>query len=324
MFGLLCRFSIKYPDCLAFQRLLFTFARNKKNTTMGFWNSLFGGESNPEEEKRVADERNFDLLKYDGVKAMRIGQYEYAMKCFEKALETKDDAEVHDYLSRAYTRLGRYDDALAELKMLAMKEPDNIHLKMQAAGVAFIKEDYGEMAALCEQALAVDADNAMVHLFYAKAELGQDNLIPAIARLTKAIALDENLADARLLRGQTLLKMGDYNAVTEDVAWLMEHTEDNEDVLLLNARIEAAKGNADEAIRIYGHVIDLNPFHLDAYRERGKLRLEQGDKQGAAEDMEKVMELNPEEMADVSGEYSAEGIEQKTRQAYSNLNPFGI
>lgn len=291
---------------------------------MGFWNSLFGGETNPEEEKRAADERNFDLLKYDGVKAMRIGQYEYAVKCFEKALETKEDAEVRDYLSRAFIRLGRLDDALAELKKLTMQEPDNIHLKMQAAGVAFMKEDYAEMTALCEQALAVDADNAMVHLFYAKAELGQNNVIQGIARLTKAIALEENLADARLLRGQTLLKMGDFNAASEDVAWLTEHTEESEDVLLLHARIEAAKGNADEAVRIYSQVIDVNPFQVDAFRERGKLRLEQGDKQGAEEDMKMVLELNPEEMADVNGEYSAEGIEQKTRQAYSNLNPFGI
>ena len=291
---------------------------------MGFWNSLFGGETNPEEEKRAADERNFDLLKYDGVKAMRIGQYEYAVKCFEKALETKEDAEVRDYLSRAFIRMGRLDDALAELKKLTMQEPDNIHLKMQAAGVAFMKEDYTEMTALCEQALAVDADNAMVHLFYAKAELGQNNVIQGIARLTKAIALEENLADARLLRGQTLLKMGDFNAASEDVAWLTEHTEESEDVLLLHARIEAAKGNADEAVGIYSQVIDLNPFQVDAFRERGKLRLEQGDKQGAEEDMKMVLELNPEEMADVNGEYSAEGIEQKTRQAYSNLNPFGI
>ena len=291
---------------------------------MGFWNSLFGGETNPEEEKKAADERNFDLLKYDGVKAMRMGQYEYAVKCFEKALETKEDAEVRDYLSRAFIRMGRLDDALAELKMLTMQEPDNIHLKMQAAGVAYMKEDYAEMVALCEQALALDADNAMVHLFYAKAELGQDNIIQGIARLTKAIALEENLADARLLRGQTLLKMGDFNAATEDVAWLTEHTEESEDVLLLHARIEAAKGNADEAIRIYSQVIDVNPFQVDAFRERGKLRLEQGDKQGAEEDMKMVLELNPEEMADVNGEYSAEGIEQKTRQAYSNLNPFGI
>ena len=234
---------------------------------MGFWNSLFGGEVNPEEEKKVADERNFDLLKYDGVKAMRIGQLDYAVKCFEKALETKEDAEVRDYLSRAYMHQGRYDDSLAELKTLAMQEPDNIHLKMQAASVAYLKEDYDEMKAICEQALAVDADNALVHLFYAKAELGQENLIQGIARLTKAIALDESLADAHLLRGQTLLKMGDYNAASADVEWLTREVRDeNEDVLLLYARIEAAKGNADEAIRIYSNVIDVNPFQVDAFR----------------------------------------------------------
>ena len=75
---------------------------------MGFWNSLFGGVTDPEEEKKAADERNFDLLKYDGVKAMRIGQYEYAVKCFEKALQTKEDAEVRDYLSRAFLHQGRH------------------------------------------------------------------------------------------------------------------------------------------------------------------------------------------------------------------------
>jgi len=71
-------------------------------------------------------------------------------------------------------------------------------------------------------------------------------------------------------------------------------------------------------------VNDANPFQLDAYRERGQLRFEQGDKQGAQEDMRKVLELNPDEVADVSGEYSAEGIEHKVKQAYSALNPFGL
>ena len=291
---------------------------------MGFWKTFFGGEADPEEEKKNAEERNFDLLKYDGVKAMRYGQFDYAVKCFQKALETKDDAETHDYLSRAYIRLGQMDEALAELKTVISMEPDNVNLMMQAASVAYMKEDYQEMTALCEQALAVDADNALVHLFYAKAELGQENLIQGIARLTKTITIEEDLVEPHLLRGQTLMKMGDLKGAGEDVDWLVQHTEDNEDVLLLHARLTEAKGEHDEALSIYNKVIDVNPFQIDAYRERGKIRYEQGDKQGAEEDMQKVLELNPQEMADVSGDYSAEGIEQKTRQAYSNLNPFGI
>lgn len=291
---------------------------------MGFWKSFFGGEANPEEEKRNADERNFDLLKFDGVKAMRMGQFEYAAKCLGKALDTRDDAEARDYLSRALVHLGRHDEAMEQLNILIGHEPTNVGLMMQAASVAFLKEDYEAMKALCEQALAVDADNALVHLVYAKAELGQENTIQAIARLTKAIATDENIGEARLLRGQTLLKMGDVAGAADDTAWLMEHTEDNEDVLMLNARLLAAKGETDAAIDAYGRVTDVNPFSIDAFRERGKLRMDKGDKQGAEDDMKMVLELNPQEMADVSGEYSAEGIEQKTRQAYSNLNPFGI
>ena len=291
---------------------------------MGFWKTFFGGEANPEEEKKNAEQRNFDLLKYDGVKAMRIGQFDYAVKCFQKALETKHDPEVHDYLSRAFLQLGRTDEALRELQLLLRQEPDNVNLMLQAASVAYLGESYPELAEMCERALAVDADNALAHLIYAKGELAQDNLVQGIARLTKTIALDERLVEPHLLRGQTLLRMGDVNGAEEDVAWLNAHAEPTEEVLLLGARLQHALGHDDEAVAIYAEVIDLNPFQIDAYRERGQIRFEQGDKQGAEEDMQKVLELNPQEMADVNGEYSAEGIEQKTRQAYSNLNPFGL
>lgn len=292
---------------------------------MGFWKTFFGGESNPEEEKKNAEERNFDLLKYDGVKAMRMGQYEYAVKCFLKALESQDDPEVHDYLSRAYTRQGKLDEALAEVKTLVLAEPDNIHLLIQASGIAYMKEDYAEMTALCQQAIELDPDHAVAHLAYARAELGQGNQVQAIARLTKAIALDENLVEPHLLRGQTLMQMGDFDGAWADAQWLTDRMpEADEDALLFTARLMAAKGDRQEAVEAYGKVVEVNPFQVDAYRERGRLRYEMGDKQGAEEDMQKVLELNPDEMADVSGEYSAEGIEQKTRQAYSNMNPFGI
>jgi len=67
-----------------------------------------------------------------------------------------------------------------------------------------------------------------------------------------------------------------------------------EEVLLLNARLEKAKGNADKAIEIYGRVIDVNPFSIEAYTERATVKLEQGDQTGHDEDMQKVNEISPE------------------------------
>lgn len=293
-------------------------------TIMGFWKSFFGGETDPEEEKKNAADRNFDNLKYQGVMAMRYGQNEAAAKCFIEALKNKEDLEVHDYLSRVYIRMGLFDQALQELKTLAHAEPDNINLLLQAASVAYMKEDYAEMTDLCQQALALNGDHALAHLIFAKAELGQQNYIQGIARLTQALALDNELEEGHLLRGQVLMRLGDFDAATIDAEWLNEHQSNDPDAMLFVARLEAAKGHQQEAVDIYSKVIDLNPFHLDAYRERGKIRFDMGDKQGAEEDMQKMLELNPDEVADVNGEYSAEGIEQKTRQAYSNLNPFGI
>lgn len=292
---------------------------------MGFWKSFFGGEeANPEDEKKNAEAKNFDLLKYDGVKAMRMGQFDYAEKCFREAMKIKDDLEVNDYLSQTLVRLGRLDDALVEMKVMIAAQPSNLALLLQAAHVAYMQEDYNEMKLLCDQAQNLNEDNAMISYMMAQAVIGQGDLISGIAFLTKAVAQNEQMADARLLRAKTLLKMGDVNSAGDDVAWLMEHTESDEDVLLMAARVAHLKGQDDTAIDIYSKVIDLNPFQLDAYRERGKIKFDKGDKQGAQEDMEKVLELNPSEMADVSGDYSAEGIEQVVKRAYSNMNPFGI
>ena len=292
---------------------------------MGFWKTFFGGEeANPEEQKKEAEAKNFDLLKYDGVKAMRIGQLDYAVKCFREALKLSDDMETRDYLQQALIHAGRLDEALAELQAMAAQAPGNAAVLLQAAHVAYMQEDYGTMTALCEQAIAAAPDNAMGSLMMARALLGKGDMVGGIARLTKAIAQDDTLGDARLLRAQVLMRMGDTAGAQEDADWLMQHTEGQEDVLLLVARLQHAKGQDDDALATYGQIIDLNPFHIDAYSERGKIRFDRGDKQGAEEDMQKVLELNPHALDSISGEYEAEGIEQRVKNAYSFMNPFGI
>lgn len=292
---------------------------------MGFWKSFFGGESeNPEEDKKNAEAKNFDLLKYDGVKAMRIGQFDYAEKCFREAMKLKDDLEVNDYLSQTLMRLGRLDEALDEMKIMINAQPSNLALLLQAAHVTYMLEDYEQMKQLLEQAQTQNGDNAMTSYMMGQAAVGQGDVISAIAHLTKAVTLDEKMADARLLRAKTLLKMGDVNSASDDVVWLLEHTEADEDVLLMAARVAHLKGQDDTAIDIYNKVIDLNPFQMDAYRERGQIRYDKGDKKGAEEDMQKLLEMNPNELADVSGDYSAEGVEQAMKRVYSAINPFGI
>lgn len=292
---------------------------------MGFFSTLFGGRQlSPEEEKQEQEAKKFDLLKYDGVKAMKMGQADYAVRCFTEALKVHDDLEVHDYLSQVLLRQGNLDAAMNELRTLGDAEPENAQIQIRMAQVAYMQEDYATMETVCQQATTLEPENAEPYFLHAEALKGQQNPVGAIAMLTKAISLKEDYAEAYLLRGQTLLVMGDAASAETDADWLLEHVGDHEDVLLLKARVEAAKGQAQEAIRVYDKVVEVNPFQIDAFRERGRLRLDLGDKTGAEQDMQTVLELDPQQMADVSGEYSAEGIEQRVKQAYSAVNPLGL
>lgn len=292
---------------------------------MGFFSTLFGGRQlSPEEEKQEQEAKKFDLLKYDGVKAMKMGQADYAVRCFTEAMKVHDDLEVHDYLSQVLLRQGNLDAAMNELRTLGDAEPENAQIQIRMAQVAYMQEDYATMETVCQQATTLEPENAEPYFLHAEALKGQQNPVGAIAMLTKAISLKEDYAEAYLLRGQTLLVMGDAASAETDADWLLEHVGDHEDVLLLKARVEAAKGQAQEAIRVYDKVIEVNPFQIDAFRERGRLRLDLGDKAGAEQDMQTVLELDPQQMADVSGEYSAEGIEQRVKQAYSAVNPLGL
>ena len=292
---------------------------------MGFWNALFGGgQQTPEEEKKEQEEKKFDLLKYDGVKALKMRQAEYAVRCFTEALKLKEDLEVHDYLSQALLQQGDLDGTMAELKILGEAEPENAQILIKMAQVTYMQEDYTTMNEVCEQAIKLDSENAQLCFLCAQARKGQHDVVGAIALLTKAIALRADYADAYLLRAQTLLVMGDTASADIDAHWLLQHVGGHEDVLLLKARIEAVKGNAEGAIKVYDMVVDVNPFSIEAFRERGQLKFTMGDKAGAEQDMQTVLELDPQQLENINGEYSAEGIEQKVRRAYSAINPFGI
>lgn len=296
---------------------------------MSFWKKLFGGsEEDPAEEQRHQEAHDFDVLKYDGVAALHQHQYEYAIKCFQHALQLQDDLESHDYLSQALIAHNNLPEASEQLHVLAEAQPDNVQIWLRLADVAFMMEDYEAMTAACAKAQALEGDNPRVSYLSARACLGKGDQEKAVEWLTKAIADQDQKVkadgdrqqpywDAYLLRGQTLLEMGQVEEAEKDADFLMSHVEGNEDIMLLKARCLKGRGDNEGAIAQYNKVVDANPFSVDAFRERAALRRSAGDEAGAGQDERMVKELSPKETTD------DEDIEAQTEQAYRNVNPFG-
>jgi tetratricopeptide (TPR) repeat protein len=80
--------------------------------------------------------------------------------------------------------------------------------------------------------------------------------------------------------------------------------------------VEIAKGELANALSFYNKVIEQNPFSIDGYSERAKLKMQMDDQQGAAEDLAKLKDINPDSME--------ENLEEKMNEAYKNANPYGF
>lgn len=282
---------------------------------MSFFKKLFGsGESKPQTtEQPVKQEVSFDTLKYDGIRALRSGQLDFAEQCFFQALEQEEDLEIHDYLSQLYLMRDRLDEALAEVRIMAEAQPDNIRVFLRMAHVAFMKEDYDTLRESCDAVLSQDGTNVEALLLLGRAEMAHGQWAQAVEWLTKGIEAEPRFVDGYLFRGEAYRRQQLFIEAQADVDTLEGMIPDNEDVLLLKARLTKDQGDNLAAEQIYGQVIDVNPFCVAAFVERSVVRLALGDQQGAKEDGDMALSLRPEET--VGDGNPQEGIEKKVEES---------
>lgn len=301
---------------------------------MGIFSSLFGGNKKSEDNK----EKNFDILKYDGIRAMRIGKLTYALKCFEEATAIQEDWETMQHQANTYIRVNRMDDARKLLERMTEIASDQPIVFQSLANLCYMQEDYTGMNEACQKALALDDQNASTYFLSAKAAIGLQNGIQAIAMLTKAIMLNEQFVEAYQMRAEVLWSMHQAKDAQQDIDKLLEMNPEDENALLLEGEILAVNGEEekamelinqvlalnpfcekayilkgtyflakkefDNAIGVYDEALEINPNFAQAYHERGRVKLAKGDKEGSMEDMKKAIELAPENGTNINGEYN--------------------
>ena len=301
---------------------------------MGFLSSLFGGNKDAESKKK----KDFDILKYDGIRAQRIGKLTYAIKCFKEAIEIQEDLETMNHLSTTYIQMNQMEEALAVMTRMTEIAPEEPVHFLSLAGLCYMMEDYQGMDNACKKALAINEQIPVAYLLSAKAAIGMKNGIQSIAMLTKAIMLKDDYTEAYQMRAEILWSMRQAKDAMEDVEKLLSINPEDESALLLKAEMIAANSNAEESMELINQVITMNPFNenayllkgnlllalkeLDkaievydeaielkpdfaqAYHERGRAKLEKGDKEGSMEDMKKSIELAPQSGSAISGQYN--------------------
>lgn len=298
----------------------------------------------------------FEVLRDDGLRAMKMGEVPFAAKCFAAALELRDDLPTLSYLAEAQIRMNDYPAARPTLERLVAEAPDNLTLHLLLSRTLDELNDPVAMKTAAEAALALDGNSAPAHYYAAKASFRLGDPFNAIAQLTQLLEQHPDYAEGRSLRARILTGMYQYQEAAADTALLVEQQPDNEEYLDQHATVLAALGRGEEAEQCWKKILECNPFHreavirlcayyescslrdralalldeaielqpdfAEAYKLRGGIKLELHDKEGAAADLKKSMEMDPESAKKIDGEYS--NIENRLNERFRQQNPYGF
>ena len=292
------------------------------------------------------EEKKFDILKYDGMRAQRIGRPDYAEKCYTQALELQQDFETMGYLAQLYVQTNRHEEARKLLQEMSELEPSHLQTRLNLTSVCYALEDYTGTTEAAKQALALQPENTTAYLFLAKAAHRTGDDIMSIAHLTKCIMTDETNTEARLLRAEVLLSLAQTEEAQKDIEAVLAIDEQDEAALLLRAFLHLRQGKpaeaeadyrlvialnpfceqaytelgmlliqqerAEEAIEVLNDAIEQNPSSAAAYRERGRAYMALGNKEQAAQDMKQSLELAPEQAEALNGNFGNQPLVQQT------------
>ncbi len=279
---------------------------------MGFFKSLLGFEDTPEQK----EEKDFETLKVDGMKAMNIRKTDYAIACFQRALEIHEDAEVRSCLAKAYLNTGEPLLAKNQLETLVSTQRDNPDEWIAMAHVQFVLKEWSGMEESAGKALTLQEGNAEALFLLATAQKEQNNLIMAVASLTQILCKNpENLSSLRL-RAEVFMLMADWVNAEKDIDSYLEIANNQEEVLppvtsgccqapimegddledleLMKAEVQANSGRTDKACTLLKSILANNPFCQKGYLDFCQLLLKTQQPEEALQVMNEAVENMPE------------------------------
>lgn len=261
---------------------------------MGFFKTLFGGGvSDPEEEQKKQIQKEFEILKYDGIRARRMHRMDYARKCFEEAIKLQDDFETYAQLVQLLFETGDFQAALEPLDHMAKAEPHIAETFISLATAHFMLENYQEMADNAQLAIDKAPDNVQAYYLKGKAMQGLAQEDEAVNLFTKAIDLQNDFAEALLLRGQIYLRQAKLTEALADAEAVIASGKEVESGLLLRGSVKEVENQPEDAEADYRQVLELDPFNQQAYIYIGKLYLKKERYADAIGVMDDAIEMSP-------------------------------
>ena len=157
-----------------------------------------------------ADTLKANTLKFDALRALKIGEVDFAIRALHTSLEEIDDPECRLYLAQALQRKPDLAGSMAELTTILEAYPDYPMALYEATKVSNGLDQHSETIAYAERALATEletAQQAELHRMKAQAQLALSESEQALATIDQALQLTDEVPLYWLIKVKALIAL---------------------------------------------------------------------------------------------------------------------
>jgi tetratricopeptide (TPR) repeat protein len=243
----------------------------------------------------------------------RLGYAEYLLKSGQaNAAENllNEATAKHPEFTAAWNMLTQLSFArndtnkAAEYIAKALSEaPQDRDALLNQSRLKLVSRDFKSAVAELEQLSTSRPYDSQVHFQLAVAHLASTNANQAAIAVNKSIAANTNNIDALLLRARLQISRSDWQSAILDLTQLIRRIPNAAPAYYLLATAQRARGNLDEAARVYTAVTRIFPKDPQGFQSLGEvlyaqsLQTLQKDASQARKAFEKALEINPDFLA---------------------------
>jgi tetratricopeptide (TPR) repeat protein len=170
--------------------------------------------------------------------------------------------------------------------------------KFMAQGKAsYEKGDYITARLQFKNALQLDPELAVGHLWLGKTELHLSNPRGAFGSLSKAVQINPDLYEAQILLGNLFLLAKKFDDAEAKANLVLAKEPNNTEALLLSANVAMARQHPEKALELLGKVRSLDPHKVEAYLMQSAVEFSQKKPEAAAATLSEGIKANPKALA---------------------------
>ena len=244
-----------------------------------------------------ADTLKANTLKFDALRALRIGEVDFAIRALHTSLEEIDDPECRLYLAQALQRKPDLAGSMTELTTILEAYPDYPAALYEATKVSNGLDQHSETIAYAERALATEletAQQAELHRMKAQAQLALSESEQALATIDQALQLTDEVPLYWLIKVKVLIALERWEEALAVALETAEKFPEEERAYLYEGLIAYHEGDKERTERAFRQVVETDPFNVEGYMHLTHLVEELRGKEAAADEMEQAMEMIPQ------------------------------